>query len=137
MKIFSGQKNPNLSAREAAQGCLTANLAVPGLGSVISGRKVGFVQMVIYFSGFALTSFYGGRFAFYALLNWPAFHAEFYDPDADLPAAYSDLWHRTRWAFLGILLFAISWLWALSTSRALLAAADKTTPPQLKTNEKI
>jgi hypothetical protein len=128
MKISSGQKNLSPSARELAQGCLTANLAVPGLGSVISGRKVGFVQMVIYFSGFALTFFYGGSFVFRALTNWSAFHAEFYSPDTDIVAALADLWHRTRWAFLGILLCAVGWLWALSTSRTMLAEAKEKHP---------
>ena len=107
---------------------MTANLAVPGLGSIISGRKVGFVQMIIYFSGFVLTFFYGGGFAFRALTNWPAFHAEFYSPDTDIVAALSDLWHRIRWAFLGILLCAIGWLWALSTSRTMLAEAKEKHP---------
>jgi hypothetical protein len=129
MKTFSAPKNPDLSAREAAQGYLTANLAVPGLGSVIAGRKVGFVQMTIYFSGFALTSFFGLRFVLWALLHWSAFYGEFNNPDTDFLSALTDLWQRTRWAFLGIILFAISWLWALATSRRLLAEAKNGTVP--------
>ena len=34
----------------------------------------------------------------------------------------SDLWHQARWPFLGIAMcFSSSWLWALVTSRSLLA----------------
>lgn len=124
MKTFSVKRSPDLTPREAAQGCLTANLAVPGLGSIIVGRKVGFVQIIMYFSGFALTSIFGVRFIFGALSNWSAFYAEFYGPDADVVSAMSDLWHRTRWAFLGIALCAVAWIWAFATSRALLAAAN-------------
>ena len=125
MKTFLAKKSPNLSPGEAAQGCLTANLAVPGLGSVIAGRKVGFVQLAIYFSGFALTLIFGLRFVWSALSHWSAFYAEFNGPAADPIIAMSDLWHHTRWAFLGIVLFAISWLWAFSTSRTVLAEAKK------------
>lgn len=124
MKTFSAKRSPDLTPREAAQGCLTANLAVPGLGSIIAGRKVGFVQITMYLSGFALTSIFGVRFMFEVLSNWSAFYAEFYGPDADALSAMGDLWHRTRWAFLGIALFAIALIWAFATSRALLAAAN-------------
>ncbi len=121
MKIFSGQKNPNLTPREIAQGCLTANLAIPGLGSVIAGRKVGLVQLAIYFLGFALTLIFGVSFVLWALSHWSQFYGEFNRPDSDPSVALADLWHRTRWALLGIVLFAVSWLWALWTSRDLLA----------------
>jgi hypothetical protein len=124
MKTFLAKRNPDLSPHEAAQGCLTANLAVPGLGSVLVGRKVGFVQMAIYFSGFALTLTFGLRLIYWVLSHWSAFYAEFYSPGADVLAAMSDLWHRIRWALLGIGLFLISWIWALSTSRTVLAEAN-------------
>ncbi|HEY4417122.1 MAG TPA: hypothetical protein VGO57_15645 [Verrucomicrobiae bacterium] len=125
MKTFSVQKKPELTARQAAQGCLTANLAVPGLGSLVAGRKVGLIQMAIYFCGFALTLFFGLRFVFGALSNWSAFYGEFHDPNMDALAALNDLWRRTHWALLGITLFAVSWLWALATSWTLLAEAKK------------
>jgi hypothetical protein len=125
MRTFLAKKSPDLSAREIAQGSLTANLAIPGLGSVVAGRKVGFVQMAVYFSGFGLTICFGLRFVVWALSHWSQFYAEFYSPDADVITAMNDLWLRTRWALLGIALFVISWVWAFSTSRALLAAAKR------------
>ncbi len=125
MKTFLAKENPDLSPREAAKGCLTANLAVPGLGSILVGRKIGFVQMAIYFAGFALTLTFGLRLIYSALSNWSAFYAEFYSPGADVLYALSDLWQRTRWALLGIFLFLISWVWALATSRAVIAEANK------------
>jgi hypothetical protein len=124
MKIFSAKKNPDLSPREAAQGCLTANLAVPGLGSFLVGRKVGLVQMAIYFAGFALTLTFGLRMIYWVLSHWSAFYAEFNSPGADVLSAMSDLWHRSRWALLGIGLFLISWIWALATSRTVMAEAN-------------
>jgi hypothetical protein len=123
MKTFLAKKNRDLSPREAAQGCLSANLAVPGLGSVLVGRKVGFVQMAVYFVGFTLTFTFGLRFIYWVLSHWSAFYAEFYGPDADVLSAMSDLWHRVHWAFLGFGLFLVSWTWALATSRTVMAEA--------------
>jgi hypothetical protein len=123
MKTFLAKKNPELSPREAAQGCLTANLAVPGLGSILVGRKVGFIQMAVYFAGFGLTFTFGLRLIYSVLSNWSAFYAEFNGPDADILSAMSDLWHRIRWAFLGFFLFLVSWTWALATSRTVMAEA--------------
>jgi hypothetical protein len=125
MKTYSAQEKTNVSASQKAHGCLTANLAVPGLGSLIGGRKVGLAQMVIYFSGFALTLIFGLRFIYWALTHWSEFYSEFYGPNANPVLALPDVWQRTRWALLGILLFAIAWSWALLTSWTLISEAKQ------------
>jgi len=91
----------------------------------MAGRKAGYFQMAIYFSGFALTLTFGVRFVFWALSHWTEFYSEFHGPNVDPLAALSDLWQRTRWALLGIGLFAVSWIWALWTSRTLMAEAKE------------
>lgn len=55
MKTSSGQESHDAPGLQKAQGCMATNLAVPGLGSLVGGRKVGLLQMVLYFSGFAMT----------------------------------------------------------------------------------
>jgi H+/gluconate symporter-like permease len=137
MKTSSASKNPERTTRQIAQGCLTANLAVPGLGSVVAGRKVGYAQMAVYFTGFLLTVIFGLRFVYWALANWSAFQTELHDPEASPLATLSDLWQRTHWALLGIALFAIAWPWALLTSRTLMAEAQKNHTPPVLTDEKI
>lgn len=122
MKISSATANPNTSPREVAQGCFTTNLAVPGLGSVVGGRKIGYLQMAIYFSGLAVSLIFGIRFIFWSLAHWTEVHnPNIEDPLAPLRA----IWHEVRLPFLGIILCGIALLWALSTSHSLLADAKR------------
>ena len=122
MKIFSAHANSESSARETARGCFTTNLMIPGLGSVIGGRKIGYLQMVICFAGQAITLVFGLRFIFWVLAHW----SEIYHPDAEDPlAGLHELWPHLSWPLLGIFLFAVAWLWALLTSYLLLGEAKQ------------
>jgi hypothetical protein len=123
MKIFSGKKNPDQTSLENARGCFASNLAMPGLGSLAGGRKIGFLQLGLSLASFGITLGFGFRFIYWALAHW----AEFYQPtpDADPFQPLRDLWHQARWPLLGIALFAVAWGWTLLTSWALLAEAKK------------
>jgi hypothetical protein len=121
MKTFLARANSESSARETARGCFTTNLVIPGLGSLVGGRKIGYVQLVVCFSGLAISLIFGVRFILWSLAHWDEFH----DPNADPIAALRDLWFQARWSLLGIVLFAIAWLWALLTSCLLLSEAKK------------
>jgi len=93
---------------------------IPGLGSVIGGRRVGYLQMLVCFSGQVISLIFGVRFIFWTLANWK----KVYNPNADDPlAAFRDMWPHMRWPLLGILLFGVAWLWALFTSYRLLDEA--------------
>lgn len=119
----------NPTIREVAQGCFTANLMVPGMGSLVAGRKIGYAQLVICLTGLALSLIFGIRFIFWSLAHW----SELHDPNAGDPiAALHALLRQACWPLLGILLFAVAWLWALLTSYFLLAAAKQTTPAEKK-----
>ncbi len=127
MKTSSARGNSKPpTARELAQACFTSNLAVPGLGTFISGKKVlGCVQLAIYFTAFGLTVFFGLGFLFWMIPHW----SEIYQIDPDDPLArFRLMWPHVRWAFFGVLLFAISWVWALQTSLSLLRKAKKVPP---------
>ncbi len=128
MKIFSGPKSPDGAQRQTAQGWLATNLVMPGAGSLAGGRKVGLLQLVLCLAGFALTLVFGVRFIYWSLAHWSEYHGANADIDPFKPLR--DLWQQARWPLLGIALFALSWLWALATSRSLLVDS-KPKPPML------
>jgi hypothetical protein len=121
MKTYSAQESSDSARLQAAQGCLSTNLVMPGLGSLVGGRKVGLVQLALCLCGFGLTLGTGVRFIFWSLAHW----AEFYNPNpnGDPFAPLHDMWIHARWPMLGTVLFGLAWLWALLTSRAILAEA--------------
>lgn len=103
-------------------------LATPGLGSLMAGRRVaGSLQLLLATAGFGIFLAWWIRvlILLYNLMSW------------DAPSAEPDLRHR--WWKTGVVLFGIAWLWSLVTSisllreargrarRALLEAEDK--PP--------
>ena len=123
MKIFSARASHETSTRESARGCLAANLAVPGLGSLAVGRKIGFAQLALCLAGMLVTLVFGVRFIYWSLAHWSELRNP--DPYADPLAGLLEMWRHARWPLLGIALFALAWLWALSTSLALLNAAKR------------
>ena len=94
---------------QTAWGCLTTNLALPGFGSLLAGRLIGYPQALLACAGVLLTMIYGLGFIWWFFHNYSRLH----DPAADPIATLTELWMAVRWALLGILLFAVSWLWAL------------------------
>ena len=125
MKIFSGRESPDHAGRQTAQGYLASNLALPGVGSLAAGRKVGLLQLGLCLLGFGLTLGFGIRFIYWTLAHWSEFYGPDVEPDPFRPL--HDMWQQARWPLLGIALFACAWLWALLTSRSLLAAAKNKT----------
>ena len=118
MKTFSGPKSHDAGSRKTAQGYAATNVVLPGLGSLLAGRKVGLVQLCLYLASFGITLGFGIRFVFWAVSHWSEFQNA--NPDVDPLKSLRDLWEHARWPLLGIVMFVVSWLWALSTSRALL-----------------
>ena len=122
MKIFSARAKNNTSARETARGCFTTNLVIPGLGSLAAGRKIGYPQLILCYVGQGVTLVFGVRFIYWALAHW----SEIFRPNAEDPlAGLRAIWPHVRLPLLGIVLFAIAWLWALATSRLLLDEAKR------------
>ena len=120
--------------RQGAWSCLTTNLALPGFGSLMARRGVGYCQAALCVLGVVLTFTFGIRFVVWYFTN----HARFSDEQADPLALLNELWINVRWAMLGMALFAFSWLWALATSLSLLRRAkaveqtkQENVPPRL------
>lgn len=94
------------AARAKARVHLLTNLLVlPGLGSLLAGRKVGWVQAAVAATGVALTVMWFTSFvtAWVKLEEFPA-----------------DGGPHLRLGLLGLGLFAIAWVWALATSLQIL-----------------
>jgi hypothetical protein len=89
-----------------AWACLMTNLLVlPGLGSLLGGRRIGWIQAALALVGFALSAFWLLWFAA-ALLREGGFPL---DGGPYLPGGLT-----------GVLLFAVSWIWGLLTGLSVL-----------------
>ncbi|HEV2391437.1 MAG TPA: hypothetical protein VG146_03640 [Verrucomicrobiae bacterium] len=107
-------------SRETAWACVTANLAVPGAGSLMAGRLSGYVQAALMAGGLVLTVLFGARLGVWYFHNWSRLQTE-----TDPLAALSELWQQIRWPLLGFALFALAWIWALVSSWQILSEAKK------------
>lgn len=126
MKTSSARVNPDPPSAQTARGYAATNLALPGFGSLMARRSVGYAQAALTVAGFGLTFWFGVRFAIWSFQNW----AVIYGPEADPIHAMIDMWLRVRWAFLGMALFGFSWLWALTTNAAILRSARTDATPE-------
>jgi hypothetical protein len=107
------------------------NLALPGFGSLMAGRAVGYAQAALTVVGFGLTLFFGLKFIVWYTANWSSINS----PQANPLETMSSVLREVRWALLGIGLFAIAWVWALGTNAGILRQAQRTgekvKPPKL------
>ena len=116
-------------SRQTAWGCLTANLALPGIGSLMGGRRSGYGQALLGFGGLGLSILFGIPFIYWGLANWSRLYGDQSAPVTSM----AELWTHLRWAVLGIALFGAGWLWALATSCLILHQAQTASnvPPRL------
>jgi hypothetical protein len=127
-------------SRQVAWGCFTANLTVPGSGSLLAGRIVGYPQILLCFAGFVVTLVFGVRFIVWYFANQHQLQQLQDDPGQ----FFTELWLPLRWPALGIGLFVLALLWALTTSLGILSEARmaehlnrNTSPPKLSIPPKI
>src|SRR6266496_2809066 len=109
ISLALGERRP--LSRQTAWGCLTTNLAMPGFGSLVAGRISGYPQAILGICGMIVTTIFGVRSLLWMLANWSRMH----DPATDQLAFFAELWTVLRWAFLGMGLFGVGWLWALGS----------------------
>ena len=89
------------SARIRARNCLLTNLLVlPGLGSLMARRRVGWLQAVTALAGFALT------------VTWFTSFIKAWVQTGELPMDGGPL---LKWGLIGCGLFVAGWIWALAT----------------------
>ena len=94
-----------------AWACLMANLLVlPGLGSLIAGRRSGWAQAAVALAGFALTTVW----FVWVVAAWAREGTFPLDAGPYLPAGA-----------LGVLLFGVSWVWGVVTGLAVVRGARR------------
>ena len=86
--------------------------------------------------GLALSGFFGVRLIGWGIANWSRLR----EPKEDPLAGLQEMWLVGKWSLLGIMIFAIGWLWALGTSLLILSEAKRAgkaeLPPRLARPEK-
>jgi hypothetical protein len=113
--------------RAEAWGCFTANLAVPGSGSLAAGYAIGYAQMTAAFLAEFLTCLTG-----IPMIRWGIPIMQRVLSGADPSAYFLELWRHMRWPVACIGLFVLSMLWAMTTSLTILAHAPKDgVPPRI------
>jgi Ca2+/H+ antiporter len=113
MKIFSAPARPaNPLDRPTARACVLTNLLVlPGLGTLIAGKRTGYAQATLALTGFILTMLWAVRLiAIWIRTNYFPCTIDTY------------FWI----GMTGAALFAIGWLWALASSLRILRVARTT-----------
>ena len=98
---------------------MATNLALPGFGSLMARRAAGYPQAALTVAGFGLTMLFGVRFGIWVFQNWSAI----YGSETDPLQMMLNIWLAVRWAFLGMALFGVSWLWSLASNAAILRSA--------------
>jgi hypothetical protein len=121
--------------RQTAWGFLTTNLALPGFGSLLGQRRIGYLQAAVSVSGLVLTLTFGTRFVIWYFTNLKTIN----DTQGDPLSLLGETLIQVRWALLGMALFGLALLWALTTSLSLLREAKRlegrggaSQPPVLK-----
>lgn len=131
MKISLVLGNREGLTQQTARGCVGTNLALPGFGSLMAGRPVGYAQAVLTVVGFGLTLWFGSKAIIWFLTHW----STIYGPEADPVETMTGVWRATRWVWVGFAMVAFSWLWSLTTNATILRSAlpdhDAGKPPKL------
>jgi hypothetical protein len=111
--------------REPAWGVAIANqLALPGFGTVMAGRKIGYAQLALSVTGVICFT----AFLIHALPHLGELLRQLANPTDDPDAALEFVAQWIPWlgvAFAGILLWVAAWLWALGTSVKAVRGDDK------------
>lgn len=128
MKLVLASRAKGPVNRTEAWACLTANLALPGSGSLAAGKPIGYYQLALAAVGFILS-----LATCIHLLAWMLGNGNALNQTSDDPVEnWSILWHEIRWPLAGLGIFAISLLWATITSLQILSAHPKTpVPPRI------
>ena len=106
---FPSAETPQPEGRRPWRWLLLNLLVLPGLGTIMGGRRAsGFCQLIVGLLGFACTAGALVKITLDWLDALQNEHAIDLDP--------SLVW----WAGLGLLVFLVSWIWALATSLQLM-----------------
>lgn len=106
--------------RAEAWACFTANLALPGSGSLIAGRWIGYFQILLAFVGLGWSLLRTIQVFVWFLHNYRRIN-EASDPIAGL----LEYWHALLQPMIGLGIFAIAIIWAAFTSWSIIRGTPK------------
>jgi hypothetical protein len=116
--------------RAEAWGCVTANLAVPGSGSLAAGRVVGYFQMALTIIGFVMTLVCAAGFFHWYFANAKQIAQM---QETDPAGTLLSFWLAARGAMAGFALVAFALAWAAITSFQIVQAQRKEpAPPRIE-----
>jgi hypothetical protein len=110
--------------RSEAWACFSANLGLPGSGSLLAGRVSGYAQVLLALLGLAVTLAFFVEFGLWLTAHWSGF----WSPDTDPLERLTAFWQHLRGMLLGVALFGVAWLWALFTGWHILAQVKRGAP---------
>ena len=126
MKLRLTLGKSRLLSRAEAWGCFTANLAVPGSGSLAAGRPVGYFQMALTVIGFIITLVCGARFFHWYFSNSQQFTQL---QETDPGAALLSFWLAARGTVMGFVIFGFALGWGAITGLAIVMSSSKNPAP--------
>ena len=116
--------------RSEAWGCFSANLAMPGSGSLVAGRPVGYLQLGLALLGFAISLVAGIGF-----IRWYLANSGNLNTAIDSEDSYAGVWMLLRamfWPVVGIGMYLVSLVWATLTGLLIVKGTPKdATPPRI------
>ena len=120
--MFNSRNPPKILTRARAMTCVAMNqLAFPGVGTVMAGRRIGYIQAVLMLSGFLLATgfmLWAINCSVHALINGLM-------DEEKLKAQY------LPYAWMGKLGFGlclVAWFWSLGSSFGILRQVPKSPP---------
>lgn len=114
--------HPPRNRSEAWRCAMINQLACPGLGTIIGGQKIGYVQAGLMLVGF---------FLFTGYLCWFIFHQLHLLFDMDASGQQFSQTRFDHWwiGAVGLGLCLLSWIWALGSSIQLVKNSPENAPP--------
>jgi hypothetical protein len=112
---------PNAN-RDSAVGYLAANVAIPGTGTFLSGRRLtGVVQTALGLASLGVSMITGTKMIAWMLANWDRLDDPYGDPFQTL----QEIWAHIKWPLAAIVLFGMVWIWAVVDSWLVLQRARR------------
>jgi hypothetical protein len=116
--------------RDKAKVCLMMNLGVPGSGSLMAGRVVGYLQLVLTAAGMMVSMIFAGKFITWFFANW----SRLQNPSNDPMEMLGEIWQAVKGPLAGLALFGFAWLWGLASGLSILGKSkgeEQKLPPPL------
>jgi hypothetical protein len=128
MKLIPTRRAQGPRNRAEAWACFTANLALPGSGSLAAGKAIGYFQLALYVPGFLLSVISGIHLISWMMNNWTRINQQSGDPVENLAL----MWRQIRWPLVGVAICFSAILWGAITGWQLLAEHPKNPiPPRI------